>query len=821
MANKLYSLIEQWFGDILSKNVSNSAIDAIQNSGIDQFDKDISSLASAIALAKKNVRDLTAAHGANDTATRNAKKALEDLNDDLDDKTKEREKLLKNLSTQTNISIADLQNYIDSITAHGVAATRSAAGTQQFTEVMTRVTGKLGVDFKSLSLELFSLAGVIEQTVEQMVRSNKYLVEASRKTGGTINYKNLGFDAYGSNLTNTGSLSSIAGMNNISEDDFLQSLSGFSKGNVAGQDLSKSADDLQRFGVAQGKLMKLYGVSVGDLEKITELSTQLYGKSIKNLNSEFESGAKTARVAGLNVQEYFKNLARAVDLVGEAYVKGGTEGAEKLAMFATKFNTSVDSLVKFGDGFQTITDIYEKQATATALGLMNYANQSAKIFAQYQLGDVKGGAATSIAALAKDLQKYTDRDGLIDNRGKRALNQLGIDKDQIQLIQRTMQAQKKLNVSFEELADVSKLSAEKQFDYYQEMNRSATITEKLNILWATLKASVLDPIASVLGPALEIVINALVVTFKLLYIILKPVIYGFTVIGKSLSTISNAIAGVAGMIEDFTSKLGISSNKTWESFNKIINVVGTVIAGFLVLKGITYALSAAQALTLRGANSSLLGNLPKIGSSLAGAGGFLGRAGGFIGKIAPRAATGAGIGLLGGLAGDAIAGMGAEGSGVNRLGNAISGAATGAGIGMLAGPWGALAGGIVGGIVGAFKPKEILGFFESIIEWGEKTFGKLIWLIPIFNQLEAVKKIWEWFTHKEPEKDNKDDLKIQTQRFDADYYNKINTALKSRTVEQFTAEKAQAQRLQNTVINIKPTIQTDLMGGAKLKLQGS
>jgi len=824
MAMKLFDLIESWFGDILKKNINDKATQAVSDnmSKIDAINSAFDTLNDTLSDTKDELDDLIKQYGHNDKRTKDKKKELKDLAKQLDEENKKKEKLLRDLAKQTNLTTNEISDLIDEIRLHGVEAVNAGRSTNQLKNIMTSATKALGFDLKGLTAEFFTLSAVVAMATDQIVKSNEYLVQYARKVGGAQNYRTLGFDAYGNNMANTGSLSALTNINNISEEQFFEALGGFSKGKVIGQDYSKSASDLQRFATEQGKLIKLYGVSAGDIEKITEVSTQLYGVSIKQLNSEFEKGSQTAKKAGLNVQEYFKNLARASELIGETYIAGGTQGLEKLALFATRLNTSVDNLVKMGNNFKNISDIFEQQAKGTNLGLSNYAQQAGLLFAKTQLGLYEEANRIAVSALSKDVKKYTDKNGIIDQRGIRALNELGFDKEYIQLIQRTIQAQKKLGVSFEELTDISKLSTQKQMEYYAEMNRSATITEKLNKLWGQFKSVILDPIASVLGPALDIVINLLIATFQTLYFVLKPLIYVFQIIGKGLTKISDTIAGVTGFIEEKLKGFGIKSEKAAKIFDQLANIAGTVVAALIVLRGAAYATAAAQSLN----KLNLGGMFGKLGSFLPGRGAGMARLAGMrlgglaggLGKIAPRLIKGAGIGLIGGLAGDAISQIGPEGGVMNRLGGAVSGAATGAAIGSIIPGIGTAIGAAVGGILGLFKFDEIKNGIFKMADWIKKIFGPISYIIPLFNSVVIIKDLISWFTKdKQADEEAK---KIASQSYNTEnIYNMLNNTLSQRTIDPLKAEKAQEKMLQNV---IKPVIHVEqgLYGDAKVKLSG-
>lgn len=812
MANKLFELFEQWFGQSFNKNLSgktsSNLSDASKN--LDDISESMDELNDILIEQKETLKNVIKAHGSYSDEAKKVKNDIKQTERELKKENDDRINLLKKVSKQAGISNEDVEDFLQNVKMYGEQSAVASLNTNKFKTTMTQLSSSLGFDLKLLSSEFFTLGSVIVFATQQLIDANNQLVEFGRRSGGTLNYKQLGFTAYGSNVSgNVGSLAGITNMNNISESQFFEALQGFSGGNVLGQDYSKAAADLQKFGVQQARLIKLYGVAGSDIDKITRVSTQLYGVTIKQLNKEFDTGAKQAKMAGLNVQQYFSNLARLSDMIGDVYVRGGTEGLQKLAMFATKLNASVDSLIKFGEGFENIGDIYEKQAMATALGLRNFAANTSRMFAQYQLGLQEELSKTAISALAKDLQKYTDQQGMLDYRGIRAVRQLGLGQEQVQVIQRTIQAQKRLGVSFEELSDVSKMSAEKQFAYYAEMNRSATITEKLNKLWGQFKTVILDPIVSILGPALDITINTLIAAFQILYVVLKPIINGFQIIGKALSNISDKIASVTGFLEEKLKGIGMTGENVSKVFQSILDVGGTLIAALITFRAATYAASAAQ--KFGSSVGGLLGNLP-IGGR-AGAIGRLarmkgGKLLGGIGKVAPKLLRASGIGLAGGIVGDLISSGSEEGSVGDRLGGALSGAATGAAIGSIIPGVGTAIGAAVGGILGLFSFDEIKDGIMSVVDW---TKG-------IFSNTKETKDLLKKSDDKEKQDEN---MRLAQQMMQSEnVFKKVNDMLNSRVVDAFEAERAQEKIIQQRVAKPEIKVTTGLLGGAKVKVAG-
>lgn len=813
MANKLFELFESWFGSSLGKTFSKKPIDSISNASknLDTITESMDELNDILLEQKDALKDLIKTHGTYSDEVKNVKKDIKQTERELKQENDKRASVLKSLSTETGLSSDEIEDLISQMKLYGKEAAASKLSTSKFNSTLSGLSSALGFNLKELSSEFLTLNSILIAATRQMIQANNYLVEFGRRSGGVLNYNQLGFSPFGANKTgNVGSLSSLTSTNNISEDQFFQAVQGFNQGKVIGQDYSKAAGDIQKFAVQQAQLIKLYGVSSGDVEKITKVTTQLYGTSIKDLNKQFESGAKIAKSAGLNVQQYFTNLARLTDMIGETYIRGGTEGLQKLALFATKMNASADSLVKFGQGFENIGDIYEKQAMATALGLRHFAANTTRMFAQYQLGLQEQLSKTAISNLAKDILKYTDQEGQIDTRGLRALKQIGLDQEQIKLIQRTIQAQKKLGLSFEELTNISELSKDKQIAYYAELNRTASVTEKLNKLWGYFKATILDPIVSILGPLLDITINSLIGLFQGLYIVLKPVISGFQIIGGYMSKVADKIAGVTGYIEEKLKKLGLMGDKAAEGLTSIWNIAGTLVAALITFRAATYAAAAAQRFS--GNVGNILGNL---GGGKLGKLGSVGRLarmkggkllGGLAGKV-PSLLKGGGIGILGGLVGDAISSGSEEGSAQDRAGMAISGASTGAAIGSIIPGIGTLVGGIIGAAGGAFWPEIKKGIW-SVVDWTEGIFS---------NTKDTSDSL------KESKRDQYQARNIrlaQQMARSEDVFKRVNDMLNSRVVESFAAEKAQEKILRERVSKPEIKITTGLLGGAKVKVSG-
>lgn len=674
-------------------------------------------------------------------------------------------------------------------------------------------------NMKHFATAIEEVGVVVLMAIEQFLSLNDRLIKFQRASGGVLQARGLGFDTYGNNLTGgVGSLRSVAENNNLSIDQFLQTFSAFSKdGQILGltQNLQQSQGELQKYGVSIGRISKLYGVSNETLSSLARNLSQNYGVKIKDLSSIFQDGADKTLQAGVNVGKFFDNMNAVSEQIGNLFIRGGAKGIEQTAFALTKLGLSAGALTHINDSLKSFGDIINKQNQSTALGLNNFAGAQARIFAKLQTGDSAGALLLQQQSLAKDIQGrgLRDRNGNIDTQGILSLKAAGVGQEEINSIQRLLRGAEYAGVSLEKYSDETKLSTVQLAKRRQFEEQNATFLEKLGMLYSQLKTIFIDPIASVLAPIADILINGLSVAFKLLLVVLKPVILVFQILGNALTKISNVFSYASKSVEAFLDRVGLGSGKGAEAMTKIVDILGTVLA---VLIGISGVLIAWRAGSLISSGISKL-------SGLAGTGGV----GGFLGTLGKGAGIGAAIGIGGNLLGNAIGGK--AGSTISTAGSL---AGMGATIGTFFGPLGTAIGAGLGALAGV-----IVSNWGPIKSWLTKIWASVskfldpIWQVvkyvtPLWWIWEGIKKIGEWLgvIDKDTKKDQDQQMKISNIVSNVPDAGKIQAIMKTRAIDNTEVMKAQEKQMTNVVkaagggTTVK--IYSDLFGGHKIKAAG-
>lgn len=731
--SKLFDLFDKWLSDKTQKDtLSSTQLQDFANS-VREFNHHINSIQDeleGLAAKLKNTAQGTEEYNTLLNSQEQIYKELEAYN-------KRYNTFLESQSKRTKVSAEVLRDYADAISEHDEGLIQNIQNQRKFNSLMSSLGESFNFNFiQKFKTEIASLTAIFIGAIHQIVSLNDDLIKLQRQTGGALNAKRLGFDVYGNNKVGGQSLATQAAYNNVSVDEVFQGLQGFANGQVMGlaDDLNKSGKALQEFGVQQGRLIKLYGVSSQSIANVTKNMTQLYGIGIKDLNKNLLHGTDVAKQAGVSVNQFFENLSQVSDLVSSIYIRGGFQGLEKLSITLTKLNVSAGTAQKQLEDYKEITDIFEKTNQAVALGLTNYSNNVSRIFAKGQLGDVEGALQIKFASLAKDMQTQGLFDGNgIKTIGLKQLQAAGLNDEEKKSVLRLLQANKNLGISFEKLTGQVKMTAAEQRKVRIEEFKNMTIQEKLMQSWSIFKANFLDPIGQIIGPMLDISLNILNTLFKVLGLLLKPVVNLFSLLGKVLQPVVDVFSWIGGLVDDVS--------KTSKSFGILGDIVTGVIQAFVALKLAAWA--AAKAQNMQSISSSIggffnkipglgklggfLSKVPLIGKlfgkgapSIVGAGtGFnmsplvnpagatsvLSKAGGFL----PKLIKGAGIGTVLSLGGDLLKGIigGKEGTKRQKtgslVGDTLGAAGVGATIGSVIPGIGTVAGGVIGGIFGLVK----------------------------------------------------------------------------------------------------------------------
>lgn len=453
-------------------------------------------------------------------------------------------------------------------------------------KVISSGLSKVGLSLDSSVVELFGFEEIVRNVGKQLLGLNEELARFQRSVGGAISSSMLGFTRYGNNnliAGQSGSLETLAARYNFSKDDFFSSLQGFAMGNVMGMNnqLSTSPQDLKDFGIQQAKIIRMYGVSSEAVATLGKNMTQLYGVSIQNLNQTLINSKDIVHTAGLSVKQFFQNFAELSSLIGQYYIRGGIQGMQNVAQIVTKLNISVQDAFEGMKRLNTIQDLFQKQNQAVALGLTTYASNVARIFAMQKTGDIGGSIKARFGSLAQDMLNmgYIDRNRHINQQGLETLQYAGFSTGEIQGVQRMLIESNNLGVSLGELSGQVKMTAKDYAKVRQYEFENATMGEKLKNLWQQLKSLIIDPLAAIAAPILDILINITSIGLKSLYMSLLFIIKPLELLGKLLTLAATAVGRFTGLIDFGYNKKGDETaiGKGLSSMNAFATAVGNFL----------------------------------------------------------------------------------------------------------------------------------------------------------------------------------------------------------------------------------------------------
>ena len=897
MADKLINTI---IGKITGKKPGGSNPDAASlleaKKELADFNKQMDDASEAIMIAKQNLRELgvemkkMVRDGEDEIKIKKLQRQLDEEQRELDKEKQRAERL--NLTRAEKINELAKKNNQDpktfkaAVDAFDELSDSVGDGTSKLSaqrQMLNSVTNSLGMNTDSL-LKLGTQAAVMltifDAAARQVVRLNSEMITFQRTMSGALNAKALGFDNYGSNSSfgRTGSVDAFAGQNNLQLSELLATFQAFSDGQVIGltNNLQQSQEELLKYGVAVGKVSKLYGVQQGTLNNLTKSLTQDYGVNIVKVTETIQHGADVAAAAGVNINNFFHNMEQIAGLTGALFVRGGAAGMEKAALTLSKLGLSASALERVSSSITDFGSLVERQNKAATLGLSNFSAAQARIFAKSQTGDSQGALRLQQSSLAKDIAaRYTDSTGSVNAQGLLALQQMGVQKEEIAGIQRLIKAQKSLGVSFDDVIKETNLTTAQLAQKRGIEQENMTMLEKVGVLWSTIKSSFVDPIAAVLGPLLDIVIDSFIILFKILGAVLKPVIHGFEILGMGLNWIAKQFNTAGNYITAFLDKIGLGAGGGGV-LSKLVDVIGGLVAVILAYKAFamakwawekTKAVASGIGSTISDAAQYLPGKMGRLGKvfsagkggllkTLSGGFGIRGLAGGarnlvsggggnLLKSLGPKLLKGVGVGALasigGGLIGDSIGGK----SG-NTVSSIASGAGTGAVIGSIIPVIGTAIGAAIGGVVGLVSASwdEIdsiwsdnsTGLFTKIWStlktlagnlWdATKSFGSWIWdkgkwaISPFAAATELVLK-------QAKASETKDNVRIASQAggLGANATEQLAVLRKSKGPSATEIMEAQEKKM-NETFGAKPQKQIiqiqqrDLLGGYKVKATG-
>lgn len=865
MANKLWDIISNLYGADAPKNLNNKQGEAWKKimsenlSDVKRF-KDLLWQIDHLNDSIENMRKKIATPHIFEEQSKPLKETLKNLNEELSELEKNLRKKVNKVAGDKGLNFVERDKLFKSFQAISDAKLDKISQSQKFFSDLKNIfsNGPDGVipGIISFTKELGGLGWWFGETLERMDKLSTKLVQFNRELSLIYSSGNmLGMDIYGNGQY--GSLETITSGNNINTDDFLNFFKSFDRGRVIGltEDLKGQSESMQKLGISAAKLSKFYGVQNDVINRISGNLVFNFGTKIKDLNEVLEEGKRKAAEAGISVRKYFEQLAEASALVGDYYVQGGVKGLENLAMYAAKMDRSIGSIMDTSNRFQNFTSQYEQQNRAVALGLQATAVKVSKVWALTNIGKIGQADKEFTASLAKDMIRlnYMDKEGNIDNRAYKTLQAMDVNKEQIIQIQNMIRAYKKLGISIDEQTDINKASAvtRMKLAYYEKQN--ATASEKIGMIWARIKGTILDPISNILSPLFDTLLNAGVTFMDVVSNVLKPVIYGFGVLGGILTKVTNVINWMFAGISTIFESLGVKFENTNHILGKFGKIVGTLIAALITLRAATYLQARAAGMSslfdmipgrgklgklfrggLRGmggrtasvVGSDLTGLLGgnKIGRGiLSGGKKLLSGTGKFIKGIGGKATIGKlGIGALTGMIGENIgASVGGE------TGNKISTVANFASMGGTIGSIFPVIGTAIGASAGAFIGAGVASWDKIKNIWSDESnnlfesIAKSFW--------EVFKTLWDvavglkdWFLDlfdwSDKEEKNASNILIGKQGY-TDTSKAINKIMSNRTVEQpYAAQQAQEKLMQQTftpTINIKQSFDGSIKARAQ------
>ncbi len=444
----------------------------------------------------------------------------------------------------------------------------------------TEVTSKITTMKDLLSGTFAGLEKAAKLAASQILNLNDRLIQFQRRTSGTLQPNALGFDKFGNNLIGNQSLQSITTSNGVSIDEFLNSISNFSDGEIfGGTNIKTQTEDLQKYGVEVAKLSHFYGINSESTKILSKVLTQQYGYSIKDTTNILKTGAKTAQMAGLNMGVFFDNLAAIADLQGDMFIAGGAEGLEKSAKLLTQLGLSARSLTKFSDGYQDLIGLTEKANRASALGFNDLAASTNKLFALNQSGEKGEGLFTEIASAAEGIKNLGYFNGKqINTSGIDALKALGFDSEQVKATQRLLNEERSLGISISKRL-AKNLSSDEEGRLKAFQQSEMTITEKFDSMLSKVMEVFVDPLAKVASPVFSAILDTVITGFRLLSWALKPVLTVLNVFVKPLQWAASKIELFSQKIDGMLTTLGFNGESVIAK--TLQTILGTITAWYI------------------------------------------------------------------------------------------------------------------------------------------------------------------------------------------------------------------------------------------------
>lgn len=609
MADKLINIFNKLTGKTSTDKPETAALQEAKKI-VDDFNTEADKINETLRLAKASFQSLSydiekmTINGEDAIKIQTAKNILEEKANLIEQQASQ----AKNINIERDKKVYELakkygqdpKNFKTAVDAFDELSDTIGLGSEKYSaqkDILSKVAGALSLNTNNLvvfSTVTSALSAIWADAANQAVRLNTEMIKFQRNMSGALNATALGFNNYGNNVTagRTGSIDAVAGTNNLQIEELMSTFQAFSDGQVIGlnNNLQQSQEELLKYGVSVGKVSKLYGVQQSVLNNFTKSLTQDYGVKIGEVTNIIKHGAEVASAAGVNVGHFFENMQQIANLTGALFIRGGAAGMEKAALTLSKLGLSASSLERVASSITDFGTLVEKQNKAASLGLTSYSRATSRIFAKSMTGDSGGALLLQQTSLAKDISaRYMDATtGAINQQGIMALQAAGIQKEEITGIQRLIKAQKQMGLSFEQIADETNLTVEQLAQKRNIEQENMGMLEKVGVLWATIKSSFVDPIAAVLGPFMDILLDSFIIVFKVLGAILKPVIRGFEILGQGITYISKMFNYASNYITAFFDRIGLGS-AGGGAMSKLIDALGYITAVLIGLKAFQIA----------------------------------------------------------------------------------------------------------------------------------------------------------------------------------------------------------------------------------------
>lgn len=356
---------------------------------------------------------------------------------------------------------------------------------------------------------------------EHINELNEELIGLERATGGVITASTLNMTTFGKVEGTWKNLRTAAIKANVSIEQITTALKEFATiegdfgaigGGMIRNDIN-TKKQLEDFGIESARIKKLYNA---DIIPAVQTMFKDWGYSIEDATDSMIDGVRTMRLEGLNPEQWSKNMADVVKLSSKMTFKNGIQGMKNIATMASKLGVSVNAIVNGFSDMQGFTDVFERQAEMSALGMKNYGTNLSKIYALRKTGKHDEASALEIQSLSYDLRdrglidqnKNSEFYGQVTQEGKEFLSKMGLDDEQIQAMQQQTRIatlrMKELGWSLQDaLKPLDKLNEEQKKQAEQIERNNITIKESIDKVKNEMKDQVIGRIADLLIPLLE------------------------------------------------------------------------------------------------------------------------------------------------------------------------------------------------------------------------------------------------------------------------------------------------------------------------------